>query len=673
MPSSGPAHPNWSSICPNTLGRSRSASGPTARQWRSRCRRGERGRRARLLRHSQIHASAETIARLHSLGGWATVAQRRKRLAAQLEMERARLKAVISEVPVGVVLAEAPSGRVVSVNRKAVELWGEPTNPPLAIADYNEFKVFHPDGEPYRTDQRPLARAILKGEVVEGEEAQIERADGSRSIVRVNSAPIRDSRGVVSAGVAAIVDITDERKREERARFLDDISRQLAATLDYDATIQAALQLLVPRMADAASVHHREGAILVRRWDTSGTDAIFDRKFRELARDYPLELPSAHPVAVAVRTGKSQLHEVVDAELLKTIARTEPELQRLLDLGIRSAMTLPLTVRGKTIGAMQFVAIRENRRYSLSDLALAEEVARRVALAIDNTRLFSIVNTNARESRFLSDAAFAVSGSLESDDVLRRVTSLAVPLLADFTLAYLRDEDGQARLVASAHKDTTKAATLAEAAARYRPDPDNPGCTVVRAFMTGQPVVIAEVTPETLVAEGFDAKTRETLSALAPSSWMAIPLVARDETLGAMVFVSADTNRRYGARELRVAQALASRAALATRKRALVSERARRARHARRGAGDRVSRPSKPASYHRHERTGHDGRRGRRIAAPTASRDHRQGEGSDGSADQGSCRCGTHQERKGPRDGDSPRGHAAPRRGGVPAVRRVGS
>src|SRR5262249_30905591 len=284
------------------------------------------------------------------------------------------------------------------------------------------------------------------------------------STVRINSAPIRDARGVISAAVAAMVDITDERKREERARFLDDISRQLASTLDYDATIQAALQLLVPRMADAASIHHREADILVRQWDTSGTDAAFDRKFREIERDYPLHLPSAHPVAVAVRTGKAQLHEVVDEELLKTIARTPEELEKILELEIRSGMTLPLTVRGKTIGAMQFVSIHENRRYSLSDLALAEEITRRVALAIDNARLFRSVNDNARISRFLSDAALAVSGSLEHDEVLRRTTRLAVPFLADFTLAYLRDANGRAHHVASAHRDAAKTLMLAEAA-----------------------------------------------------------------------------------------------------------------------------------------------------------------------------------------------------------------
>ncbi len=517
-----------------------------------------------LVRTDGAETRAETIARLHTFAVWATVALRRKRLATQLELERARLEAVISEVPVGVVLAEAPSGRVLSVNRKAVELWGSPANPPFALEDYDEFKVFHPDGEPYRPHQRPLARAILKGEVVREEEAQIERADGVRSIVRINSAPIRDSRGAISAGVSAIVDITGERRREERARFLDDISRQLASSLDYDATIQAALQLLVPRLADAASVHHREGEILIRRWDTSGTDAEFDRKFRELERDYPLQLPSAHPVAVAVRTGKSQLHEVVDEHLLKTIARNPQELEQLVHLDIRSGMTLPLTVRGKTIGAMQFVSVRDGRRYSLGDLALAEEVTRRVALAIDNARLFRSVNDNARVSRFLSETALAVSGSLEHDEVLRRVTRLAVPFLGDFTLAYVQDANGHPRHVASAHRDSAKAVLLAEAAEHYRPDPNNPGCTLIRALSTGQPIVIEKVTPEVLDAERFDGKARDAFNALGPASWMAIPLVARDSTLGAMIFVSTDAERRYGARELRVSQLLAGRAALAT-------------------------------------------------------------------------------------------------------------
>jgi PAS domain S-box-containing protein len=525
-----------------------------------------------LLSRSGLDTRAETVARLHSLGAWATVAVRRQQLAARLELERARLEAVISEVPVGLVLADAPSGHIISINRKAVELWGSPPDPRLAIEEYSEWKVYRPDGQPYATQERPLARTILTGEVVQGEEAQVKRPDGGRSIVRINSAPIRDSHGAIAAGVSAIVDITDERKREERSRFLDDISHQLASTLDYEATIQAALQLLVPRVADAASIHHREGDVLVRRWDTSGTDPQFDQKFRAMLRDYPLQLPSAHPVAVAVRTGRAQLHEVVDETLLKTIARNEKEFKKLQELGLQSAMTVPLSVRGKHIGAMQFVLIHKSRRYSLSDLALAEEVTRRVALAIDNAHLFQSVNNNAAVSSFLSEAALAVSGSLEHDEVLRRVTRLAVPFLADFSLAYVQDGSGHLRHVASAHQDPSKALLLAEAAERCVPDAKSPASTIVRALNTGQPVLIENVTAEVLDAQGFAPKARELVDALAPASSMTIPLVARDATIGAVVFVSTSREHRYGSRDVKVAQALAGRAALATQNALLYRE-----------------------------------------------------------------------------------------------------
>src|SRR5262249_32632052 len=146
------------------------------------------------------------------------------------------------------------------------------------------------------------------------------------------------------------------------------------------------------------------------------------------------------PVAVTVRTGRPQLHEVVDDALLERIGRNEREVQRLRDLGIQSAMTLPLTVRGRTIGAMQLVSIHPARRYTFQDLALGEEITRRVAMGIDNATLFRSVNQSGKESRFMAEATVALSGSLEGDEVLRRVTRIAVPFIADFALAYLMTE-----------------------------------------------------------------------------------------------------------------------------------------------------------------------------------------------------------------------------------------
>jgi PAS domain S-box-containing protein len=504
-----------------------------------------------------------TIARIRLLGVWAALALRRQHLAARLEAEHARLEAVIEEIPIGMILAEAPSGRLLSFNRQAVELWGSPARVPQTIDEYANWHLYRLEGRSYESGERPLARSILNGEVVQGEEAEIERIDGTRRTVLINSAPIRDARGGIIAGVAAVSDISDEKRREQDTRFLDEISRQLASTLDYDATIDAILQLLVPRLADFASVHHRVDDRMIRKWAAAGADPNVAQLFERVDQEYPLPLPSAHPVAVAIRTGKSQLRETVEDQLLKAIARDERQLQWLRSLGMHSAMAVPLIVRGKTVGALLLVSLSETRHYDCNVLAFAEEIARRAALAMDNAQLFRRVNENARAARFLSDAALSLSGSLEFEELLRRVTSLAVPFSADFAMAYATDEQGLARHVASAHRDSEQERWLIEAAGLYRPDPANLACTVSRALNTGRPVLIERVTARHLDEQGFGPRARKLFGELAPVSWMTIPLIARDRTLGAIVFASSDPARRYGAEDLWFGQRLASRAALA--------------------------------------------------------------------------------------------------------------
>jgi signal transduction histidine kinase len=403
----------------------------------------------------------------------------------------------------------------------------------------------------------------MAGEDVHGEEAEIERSDGTRRSVLINAAPIRNARGEIVAGVGTISDISEEKKRERAAHFLDEISRQLASSLDYEATIQSILGLLVPRIADLVSIHHRRDDLMVRRSAAAASDPRINRLFQQADDEFPLPLPSVDPVAVAIRTGKAQLREAVDDELLKAIARDERQLQWLRSLGLQSAMVVPLTVRGKTIGALRIVSVTPRHRYTCDDLAFAEEIARRAALAIDNAQLFHKVTEAGKVARFLAEASHSLSSSLEYEEVLNRITRLAVPFFADFAMAHLKDGNGSAHHVASAHRDSGKDQLLAEAARLYRPDPSNKLCTVTRALSTGEPVLMERVTAELLDGQGFTPRVRELIGELAPVSWMTVPLVARDETLGTIVFASVDDRRRYEEDDLRLGQTIASRVALA--------------------------------------------------------------------------------------------------------------
>ena len=149
------------------------------------------------------------------------------------------------------------------------------------------------------------------------------------------------------------------REETERARdrmaFLAEASSILAGSLDVRRTLNKVAKLAVPRLADWSGVDMPEDA---------------DRG----------------PGAV-LRTGKSELYEVIPDALLAELVSKPEDLEHLRGMGFGSAMVVPLTARGKTFGVITLVA-SESGKYGPEDLALAEELARRAAQAIDNARLY---------------------------------------------------------------------------------------------------------------------------------------------------------------------------------------------------------------------------------------------------------------------------------------------
>ena len=155
--------------------------------------------------------------------------------ASELEVQHGRLQAVLQQMPAGVVIAEAPSGRLVLTNARAEQIWGRRLRPGTGPEGYGDGYLFHPDGRPYRPDETPLARSLDRGGVVTGEEAWIVRGDGTESVVRINSAPIRDREGRILAAVAVFDDITDLKQAQaERDRLLAEEQRK---TVELNTTI----------------------------------------------------------------------------------------------------------------------------------------------------------------------------------------------------------------------------------------------------------------------------------------------------------------------------------------------------------------------------------------------------------------------------------------------------
>jgi FOG: GAF domain len=106
---------------------------------------------------------------------------------------------------------------------------------------------------------------------------------------------------------------------------------------------------------------------------------------------------AADPVPQVIRSGRPQIIPAIPDELLRRFARDEQHLQGLRAFGLRSLLIVPLTTRGRTLGAITLVTAESGRHYSEADLLPAELLARRAATAVDNARLFQEAEEALRE------------------------------------------------------------------------------------------------------------------------------------------------------------------------------------------------------------------------------------------------------------------------------------
>ena len=239
----------------------------------------------------------------------------------------------------------------------------------------------------------------------------------------------------------------------------------------------------------------------------------------------------------------------------------------LREKGIRSLLGVPLVVGGRVTGVLH-VGTLVPRSFTHDDARLLRLVADRVALAVEQARLYEAERAARREAEaargrvsFLAAASTALASSLDYEKTLTRVAQVAVSRLADWCAVYVK-EDGTARQLAVAHTDPEKEDLAAELNRRYPYDPSRPG-PVGDVLATGNSVLLAEIPDALVEAAARDDEHLELLRALGLTSAMIVPLVASDEVVGAISFVSADSGRIYTRADLALAEDLARRAALA--------------------------------------------------------------------------------------------------------------
>jgi PAS domain S-box-containing protein len=191
----------------------------------------EQGDRGRLVAWTFLDIGRRAAAERELRSLAATLEARVNERTAELEAERALLETVLAEMPAGVVVAEAPSGRVVRGNEQIAQLLGRPLAHAASLVAYEQWTGYHPNGRRYEPEEWPLVRAMTSGELV-SERLEIERADGRRIPVDVTAAPIRDAAGRIVYAVAVVNDASQREVRERAERdFVTNAAHELQTPL----------------------------------------------------------------------------------------------------------------------------------------------------------------------------------------------------------------------------------------------------------------------------------------------------------------------------------------------------------------------------------------------------------------------------------------------------------
>ncbi|MBA3336856.1 MAG: GAF domain-containing protein [Chloroflexia bacterium] len=247
------------------------------------------------------------------------------------------------------------------------------------------------------------------------------------------------------------LDVTDRRQAEREARvaveeaharlsFLLDASERLSATVQLEPMLDAVAALALPTLGTWCLIDLLQDDGAIRRITVAHLDPR-DAPVADIFRRFPpRSVDAGTGTAQVMRTGTALFTTDISEEMLRGMARNEEHLAALRAVGLTSLIIVPLTARGQMLGAMTLGVARGARRHTTADAALAEELAHRVSIAVDNAALY---DDEQRSRRAAEQAA-------ERTIRLQRVTAAFAGALTAERVADVVVENGLAALGARA-------------------------------------------------------------------------------------------------------------------------------------------------------------------------------------------------------------------------------
>jgi PAS domain S-box-containing protein len=302
-------------------------------------------------------------------------------------LETSQLRAIYESALDAFLIAD-DEGRYVSANPAACALLGLPEADILGhrVADF-----MAPGFDFAQAWHAFLGQGRGRGEMT------LVRPDGSTLDVEYSAI----SNVLPGRHLSILRDVTDRKRAEDALELLAATGQLLSESLDYHGTLQNVAQLALPFLADWCVLDLLSEEGVLERLVTLHAEPAKQHLVEELKRFPPLG--DGPGTAEVFRRGEPLLSPDGDPELLRRLSRDADHLRALEPLEIHSLVIVPLIARGRRLGLWSFIRSQAGRPYGEADLRLAETLARRAALAIDNARLYrQAAAANQAKDRFLA-------------------------------------------------------------------------------------------------------------------------------------------------------------------------------------------------------------------------------------------------------------------------------
>ncbi|MBC6432585.1 PAS domain S-box protein [Nostoc sp. HG1] len=441
-----------------------------------------------------------------------------KQTEVALRESEERFRAMFNQAAVGITLV-ALDGRFIQVNPALCEITGYSHE---ELIQMNFQEITHPDD--LEVDWENARRVLAKEISGYSLEKRYIRKDGSIVWVNLTSSAVWDDKGQPKYALGIIEDISERKRVETTQKFLVEASTLLAASFDYEIALKSVANLAVPTLADWCIVDVFREDWSSKQIAIAIADSTKQNTLDEIRRRYPPKARTKQLVQ-QLRLGISVFYPELSDSNLVQMAQDEEHLQLLRSLRICSLMVIPVRSRGQLFGAISFFTAESGRHYQQTDLALAEDIARRAAIAIDNARLYQETERSVNRTVLLQRITAALSEALTPQQVADVVVNQGI--------AALQATAGSVVLLTEGHT-TLKivqaigySQSLIDSWANFPITAPNQIAETVR---TGQPIFLENLAA--MIARY--PNLADVVSLTGNNAWASIPLVAEGKVIGGL-------------------------------------------------------------------------------------------------------------------------------------------